>query len=407
MAVTNNNEKKGGSVNNINEKEKKVSIASNTIIHERPEIRISVALSQKSSLSHKNSIGHKGSLADVYSKKSSLGDIYSISGGAPVIRDLARRSIVSIQSEKQKLEEEKWYQILLQVSVPFFIAGIGTIGAGIVLDQVKRYNVFKEIKALFVLIPALLGLKGNLDMCLASRLSTQANLGNMEEKKNVIKIVSGNILLVQVQAIVASTIVSVFAVGASALVNGNFEWMHTLLLATASTLTATMSCFILDLVLVTIITVSRKFKLNPDNIATPMAASIGDVVSLTTLSVWARFLFSIHVLPAKSARLLLLLSVPGHIVFVYLADLINSKGISNINPYFLATYVTVAILQIVLLLYLCHLLVHTMWRLRIDPDNSSIPYLTALGDLLGSTFLLVGFFFLRSIGSEYTPVVNT
>ncbi|XP_072383744.1 solute carrier family 41 member 3-like [Diabrotica undecimpunctata] len=526
MAVTNNNEKKGGSVNNINEKEKKVSIASNTIIHERPEIRISVALSQKSSLSHKNSIGHKGSLADVYSKKSSLGDIYSISGGAPVIRDLARQSIVSIQSEKQKLEEEKWYQILLQVSVPFFIAGIGTIGAGIVLDQVKRYNVFKEIKALFVLIPALLGLKGNLDMCLASRLSTQANLGNMEEKKKVFKIVSGNILLVQVQSIVASSIVSVFAVGASALVNGNFEWMHTLLLATASTLTATMSCFILDLVLVTIITISRKFKLNPDNIATPMAASIGDVVSLTTLSVWARFLFSIHdthswvmmvilafyivillpawvyivrkneytkevlshgwlpvitalfisgsgglildlavdkfkgytvfqpiinglggnlvsvqasristmlhktsfegviplhtkqwvtpfqalirgVLPAKSARLLLLISVPGHIVFVYLADLINSKGVSNINPYFLATYVTVAILQIVLLLYLCHLLVHTMWRLRIDPDNSSIPYLTALGDLLGSTFLLVGFFFLRSIGSEYTPTVNT
>ena len=52
------------------------------------------------------------------------------------------------------------------------MAGFGMVGAGIVLDIVQHWNVFKEINELFILVPALLGLKGNLEMTLASRLST-------------------------------------------------------------------------------------------------------------------------------------------------------------------------------------------------------------------------------------------
>lgn len=46
-------------------------------------------------------------------------------------------------------------------------------------------------------------------MCLASRLSTQANLGNMTTRREILSMVVGNIALVQVQAIVASFIVAV------------------------------------------------------------------------------------------------------------------------------------------------------------------------------------------------------
>lgn len=41
-----------------------------------------------------------------------------------------------MQSEKEIIEHEKWYHIMFQVSVPFFIAGIGTIGAGLVMATV-------------------------------------------------------------------------------------------------------------------------------------------------------------------------------------------------------------------------------------------------------------------------------
>lgn len=54
-----------------------------------------------------------------------------------------------------------------------------------------------------------------------------------------------------------------------------------------------------------------------------------------------------------------------------------------------------------LLLFIAHVIIHAMWRYKIDPDSSSIPYLTALGDLLGSSLLLLAFMFLRYIGREY------
>lgn len=37
---------------------------------------------------------------------------------------------------KVDISHEKWYQTLIQISIPFLIAGIGTIGAGIILGRV-------------------------------------------------------------------------------------------------------------------------------------------------------------------------------------------------------------------------------------------------------------------------------
>lgn len=105
--------------------------------------------------------------------------------------------------------------------------------------------MFQDVSALFILVPAILGLKGNLDMCLASRLSTQANLGKMKSRNEIFKMVVGNIALVQVQAIVAACLVAIFAISVSAAMDGVFNWNDSLLLITSSILTATLSCFIL------------------------------------------------------------------------------------------------------------------------------------------------------------------
>lgn len=105
--------------------------------------------------------------------------------------------------------------------------------------------MFAHVSELFILVPALLGLKGNLDMCLASRLSTQANLGNMTSKREVVHMIIGNIALVQVQATVAAFIVAIFAIGIGAAMNGTFIWTHAMLLVSSSMFTATSSCFVL------------------------------------------------------------------------------------------------------------------------------------------------------------------
>jgi solute carrier family 41 len=54
-----------------------------------------------------------------------------------------------------------------------------------------------------------------------------------------------------------------------------------------------------------------------------------------------------------------------------------------------------------MLLFIAHVIIHAMWRYKIDPDTSAIPYLTALGDLFGSSLLLGAFAFLRFVGHEY------
>lgn len=416
------------------------------------------------------------------------------------------------------LKQEKWTTILVQVSIPFFLAGIGTIGAGIILGRVEKWKVFKSISQLFILVPALLGLKGNLDMCLASRLSTQSNLGNMALRKEIIKMIVGNIALVQVQATVASFLVSLFAISVGAAMDGKFDFAHTMLLIASSMFTATSSCFVLDFVLVAVVLLSKKFRLNPDNLATPLAASIGDVVSISVLSFIASLLYDqldthlwitfaivavylcllpiwvvvvyknkytrpiltngwipvlsalcisgfgglvldasvdvfygfvvfqpiingiggnlvsvqaskistmlhqssiIGIIPphakifewpwrailkgvpyARSARILLMLSVPGQICFIFAADYIHMSE-STITITFILAYLCASIVQVSLLLYLAHIIIHAMWKWKIDPDNSAIPYLTALGDLFGSSFLALAFLFLVSIGKQY------
>ncbi|XP_012265718.2 solute carrier family 41 member 1-like [Athalia rosae] len=422
------------------------------------------------------------------------------------------------ENDAKLAKDEKWYTTTLQISVPFFIAGIGTIGAGLILATVQNWPVFVAVSELFILVPALLGLKGNLDMCLASRLSTQANLGNMTSVREIVKMVIGNVVLVQIQAIVAAILVSVFALTVGSVMQGQFVWNHALLLTTAGICTATSSCFVLDFVMIAVIMASHRCKMNPDNLATPLAASVGDVVSISVLSAIASGLFvriddqiwilyvilggylcllpvwiwivmknkytrnvltsgwtpvlsalfisglgglvldqavgifdgfvifqpiingiggnlvsvqasristMLHqtslmgILPphgkiwvspwtalfrgvpyAKTARILIGMALPGHLIFIFLADYIK-WGSSTLHVYFVASYLTVAVLQIMLLLYIAHIIIHAMWRFKIDPDNSAIPYLTALGDLTGSIFLAGAFLMLRSFGQEY------
>ncbi|KAL6438211.1 hypothetical protein ACFW04_004429 [Cataglyphis niger] len=419
--------------------------------------------------------------------------------------------------DKRNIRNEKWYHTILQVSVPFFIAGMGTIGAGRVLTSAKDLEAFKEVPQLLILTTALQGLKGNLDMCLASRLCTQANLGNMKDRREIIKMIIGNLALVQIQAIVAAICLSLFGMGIGAINGNGFIWNHALLLAVSCMCTATSSCFILDFVMIAVIMISYRFKMNPDNLATPLAASIGDVVSISILSaiaseffsrlkveIWVLyvvFAFFLIVLPvwilivlknkytrsvlksgwvpilsallisgggglvlermvdsydgfevfqpvingiggnlvsvqasrmstmlhqssimgilpphgkiwvfpwaalfvgspyAKTARLLVAMAIPGQLIFVFIADALN-PGDCTMHAYFVISYIVVSVLQVMVLLYVAHIIIHAMWRYKIDPDNSAIPYLTALGDLSGSLLLALAFFFIHSIISQ-------
>ena len=91
--------------------------------------------------------------------------------------------------------------------------------------------------------------------------------------------------------------------------------------------------------------------------------------------------------------------IPGHVVFLYLLKYMK-EGQAIMSLLFVFVYLCAALLQVATLLYIAYIMIHWMWKRRIDPDNSAIPYLTAMGDLLGISLLAIAFQFLHLVGDQ-------
>lgn len=129
-------------------------------------------------------------------------------------------------------------------------------------------------------------------MTLASRLSTHANLGHLDTFKDSWSLIMTNLALVQCQAIVVGLLASVFAIIIGYVPDEGFDFDHALLLSAAAMVTASLASFGLGIVMIFVILGSRRCKINPDNVATPIAASLGDLTTLLLLAWIASLLYS-------------------------------------------------------------------------------------------------------------------
>ncbi|XP_059879188.1 solute carrier family 41 member 3 [Delphinus delphis] len=409
-----------------------------------------------------------------------------------------------------ELSRETTLSIGLQVTVPFLFAGLGLSGAGILLNYFQHWPVFTEVKDLLTLVPPLVGLKGNLEMTLASRLSTAANTGQIDGPREQHRVISSNLALIQVQAAVMGLLAAVAALLLGAASGQELDAAEAEVLCASSVITAFLAACALGTLMVCIVIGARKLGVNPDNIATPIAASLGDLITLsilafvssffhkhrdsryltplvcigftaltplciliakqnppvvkilkfgwfpivlamlvssfgglilnktiskqqfrgmavfapiicgvggnlvaiqtsrisTYLHLWStpgvlplwmkkrwpnpRSTFCSSEINSTSARVLLFLVVPGHLIFFSIIYLVEGQSVPN-DKTFVGLYLLAGLVQVTILLYLAEATVRLTWNRALDPDDHCIPYLTGLGDLLGTSLLALCF----------------
>lgn len=104
-----------------------------------------------------------------------------------------------------------------------------------------------------------------------------------------------------------------------------------------------------------------------------------------------------------TCRILLVIALPGHFLFAFTISSLKA-GHTSTTTTFYVFYLVAALLQIWILLWTAYWMVMAMWKFSINPDNAAIPYLTALGDLLGGALLACTFQILYLIGDRDSDV---
>ena len=98
-----------------------------------------------------------------------------------------------------------------------------------------------------------------------------------------------NVSSLQGQALV----VAALATAVSIIFGRDLHVAHMLLLGASSMSTAAIASLLLGTIMIGVIVVSHIVRINPDNVATPIAASLGDLVTLGILSVIANWLYDL------------------------------------------------------------------------------------------------------------------
>ncbi|KAI9316998.1 hypothetical protein BX666DRAFT_2019089 [Dichotomocladium elegans] len=192
----------------------------------------------------------------------------------------------NIMNDKQEKGANLATSMAIEAFPSLIISVIGLIMAGVLMDKFQTWDVFLKTPELFILLPILLNLKGNLEMNLAARFSTSANLGELDHGPTRRSLVVGNLALLQIQALVAGAVAGIasFALGLITKPGGNAStYYESMYMISSAMISAAVSSAVLGAFMCGLILLCRRLHVNPDNIACPMASSTGDIVTLVLL----------------------------------------------------------------------------------------------------------------------------
>ena len=275
------------------------------------------------------------------------GDIGATKGGsaATVPEDHPAAAVAAAAAAAEADIGDSVSNTVLEVVPALIISLAGLLAAGYTLDKVQSWTAFKRVHNLFVLVPVLLGLKGNLDMTLASRLSTAAHSGELDTLARARPILVSSLALVQVQALLVSLLAAIITCVSA---RAELTLASTLLIVTAAVTTMALSALVLGVFTCALVVLAHWHDFDPDNIATPLVSSLGDLMTLLCLAGMASALWDATQLPrnegmwilwaACAATLLVLL--PATFVITRRHDACRAVLVSGWPPILLAMLVS-------------------------------------------------------------------
>lgn len=172
------------------------------------------------------------------------------------------------------------FKDILRQSLPLLIlCGIGEIFAGRVFGGMVEF--IEYLPGLIVLIPAIMGLKGNIDITLGSRLGSAAHMGvissgniwNEETKQNILASLALGFIMAILAGVFAHITCLAFGLPSIGVVR----------LVAIALFAGMLAGTILAFFTIGIIIIAFKRGYDPDNITAPLLATIGDIITLGSL----------------------------------------------------------------------------------------------------------------------------
>ncbi|MCL2550058.1 MAG: magnesium transporter [Methanimicrococcus sp.] len=185
----------------------------------------------------------------------------------------------------QYLGEYASVSSIVKEALPFeLVAVVGGIISGVILSGMT--SELELIPGLIVIIPGVMGLRGNISSTLGSRLGSAIHMGLITKIDFKNRELTNNII----GSMILTVIISVFLgfLGHYVSVLLGFGSAGLLKLILISLLSGFFSGIILSFISVFLAIGSFRFGFDPDNVVTPAIATIGDIISVMMIFIFAR-----------------------------------------------------------------------------------------------------------------------
>ena len=178
-----------------------------------------------------------------------------------------------------KLDFSDFSTIIKQSLFALIICAFADIFAGIYLTKMIDFLIL--LPGILTMLPAAIDMRGNIYASMGSRLSTGLHTGEITPSLRESKLIAENVYSSLIQTVIMATVIAFFAMlGGFIIGNQTIGFIHLFFISLFASLVSAIG-----LILTTLLVAIFSFKkgLDPDNVSSPLIASIGDILNVVSL----------------------------------------------------------------------------------------------------------------------------